>query len=263
MKLTDVLMRLLTTEEDEPVDDRTPPPTERTQRPADDVHDDLVSRLNEHVRAGDTDEPELPGTEHVAENEGAAAAPAESILTPFVPDAGTAPVDVAEPRSGDEFSATHYAPADDEEPLWPAAWEQPPLPEPAFTAAELEQVGEPYEARRPGTALALSDRDFSHLELAAGLAESHNLGYHLASAVDRIAAAAQAGSDGVPLLLDAVWLIERYVELIQRRPVGADIHLSSVRLARAGHAIAGIQALAETLDVEVEQPTSRIRPDRP
>src|SRR5207245_1511359 len=66
--------------------------------------------------------------------------------------------------------------------------------------------------------LAPVDHDVAHLEAAAHVAESLNLGFHLGSAVERIASAAAQGSQGVPSLREAVWLIERYIAIIEKRP---------------------------------------------
>src|SRR5262249_54501298 len=110
MKITDVLMRLLTTEED----DRTSFPSPAQDAPANGMpteQPDLVRRLNEHVRAGAPDKPADTASEHPAEN-GDPAAALEPELAP-----------------ADEDPATLYAPTDDEEPLWSEAWEQAPLPE--------------------------------------------------------------------------------------------------------------------------------------
>src|SRR5207247_7376006 len=94
------------------------------------------------------------------------------------------------------------------------------------------------------------DRDFGHLEIAAHVAESVNLGFHLGSAVEHIVLAARQGSRGVAALRDAGWLIERYIALLEKRPIGADLHLSAARLARAGDAIAGMKSIADALDSE-------------
>jgi hypothetical protein len=93
-----------------------------------------------------------------------------------------------------------------------------------------------------------SEFEFAHLEASANVVESLKLGFHLGSAVQRIASAAVLGRDGVAALREAVWFIDRYVALLERRPVGADIHLSSARLAEAGDAIAGLKALAAAMD---------------
>src|SRR5262245_35042561 len=62
--------------------------------------------------------------------------------------------------------------------------------------------------------------DLSRLETAAGVAEKLGLGFHLGSAVERIALAAGEGSKAQPKLHEATWLIDRYVDLIERRPAG-------------------------------------------
>ena len=120
-----------------------------------------------------------------------------------------------------------------------------PDPEPVHAAAE--EPDEPAFASQLPVAV---DHDVAHLEAAAHVAETLNLGFHLGSAVERIASAAAQGSQGVPSLREAVWLIERYIAIIEKRPLGADLHLTAARLARAGDAIAGLKALAETLDDE-------------
>ena len=92
--------------------------------------------------------------------------------------------------------------------------------------------------------------ELARLEAAAEVVESLNLGFHLGCAVERIATAADLGSAGAPALREAIWLIERYVTLLERRPIGADLHVSSARLARTGDAIADLKALAAALDAE-------------
>jgi hypothetical protein len=57
-----------------------------------------------------------------------------------------------------------------------------------------------------------------------------NLGYHLGS-VERVGAAARQGSAGVTPLREAAWLIELYIALLEKRLIGADLHLSATRLA--------------------------------
>ncbi len=108
-------------------------------------------------------------------------------------------------------------------------------------------------------AVAAYDYDLAHMETAAYIVESLNLGFHLGSAVQRIAAAATQGSEGVPALREAEWLIERYIAILEKRPIGADLHLAAARLARSGDAIAGLKALADALDADVradgEEPT--------
>src|SRR5439155_1322963 len=57
--------------------------------------------------------------------------------------------------------------------------------------------------------------------------------------------------EGVPALREAAWLIERYIAILEKRPIGADLHLAAARLARSGDAIAGLKALADALDADV------------
>jgi hypothetical protein len=66
--------------------------------------------------------------------------------------------------------------------------------------------------------------------------------------VERVVAAAGQGSEGVTALREAAWLIDRYIALLEKRPIGADLHLSATRLAHTGDAIAGVRALAAAFD---------------
>ena len=101
--------------------------------------------------------------------------------------------------------------------------------------------------------------DFASLEKAAILAESLNLGFHLGSAVERIAIAAAEGSAGVSALREASWLIDRYIALLEGRPIGADLHRSAVLLTQTGETIAGMRALVDALDLEAH----RTQPSEP
>ncbi len=95
--------------------------------------------------------------------------------------------------------------------------------------------------------LPVRSRDMAGLEAATGVVESLGLGFHLGSAVERIVVAAGRGSDGVLPLREAMWLIHRYMTLIEHRPIGADLHASSAALARTSESIAGLKALADAL----------------
>jgi hypothetical protein len=107
-------------------------------------------------------------------------------------------------------------------------------------AAPQPVEGEPQDPR--------DEAALQGLERAAAVVERLGLGFHLGSAVERIALAADEGTEGAQRLREAAWLIERYLELLERRPVGADLHLAMMRLAREGDAIAGLQALADALE---------------
>lgn len=159
------------------------------------------------------------------------AAPADSPPTETVPPAApAAPAD--SPRAGTAPAAS----ADEAHP------EPQPLPLPPL-------VDDLLPKRRAGA---------TPLESAAEVAESLGLGYHLGSAVERIASASQQGSAGTAPLREAVWLIERYLALLERRPVGADLHASTARLARTGEAIAGLRALSAALESEsTAEPTAK------
>jgi hypothetical protein len=124
---------------------------------------------------------------------------------------------------------------------------------PVSEAADDEQARvaalEPSELAPVSTSVStLLAKDLARLEATASLAEAAGLGFHLGSAVERIAAAGAEGTDGLPALKQAVWLIERYIALVERRPIGADVHASAARLARTGEAIARLKAIAAALD---------------
>jgi len=130
-----------------------------------------------------------------------------------------------------------------------ASTELEPRPDDVLGAVEVEPIApELDKLEQAGAVLSLTGVDLARLETAASLAESLNLGFHLGLAVERIATAAAQGSAGVPALREATWLIERYVALLERRPIGADIHVSAARLARTGDVIAGMKAIAAALD---------------
>ena len=135
------------------------------------------------------------------------------------------------------------------EPVSEAASEQAPgadtEDDAVVFAADVVETGEVAEI---DVSLVPSPADFARLEATANVVESLNLGFHLGSAVERIATAAGQGSEGIPALRQAAWLIERYVALLERRPIGADLHLSAVRLARTGDTLTDLKALAAALD---------------
>jgi hypothetical protein len=82
------------------------------------------------------------------------------------------------------------------------------------------------------------------LARATAAAESMNLGLHLGSAVLRIADGANRGSEGAAELRQAIWLIERYIELLDVRALGADINAEQRRLAYMDETIARMRALS-------------------
>ena len=132
------------------------------------------------------------------------------------------------------------------------------VPQPA-PADALSSLSDDPVTSEGGVTVVPTDPDLAHMETAAYIVESLNLGFHLGSAVQRIAAGATQGSEGVPALREAAWLIERYIAILEKRPIGADLHLAAARLARSGDAIAGLKALADALDADVradgEEPT--------
>jgi hypothetical protein len=114
------------------------------------------------------------------------------------------------------------------------------------------EAPEPRETAPAVTSGFSGEGDLRRLEATAELAETLNLGYHLGAAVERIATAADRGSQGAASLREAAWLIERYVQIMEARPIGADLHASGARLARAGVAIDELKALAAALDDAAE-----------
>ena len=122
---------------------------------------------------------------------------------------------------------------------------------PEATAAEFAEHPTSLDADLDAHALA-------RLEAASDLAESLGLGFHLGGAVERIVRGASEGKTGLKALREASWLIERYIALVEQRPVGADLHAESVRLNRAGEAIAGLRAISAALETE-RAPDSSLR----
>jgi hypothetical protein len=120
---------------------------------------------------------------------------------------------------------------------------------------------EPVRAQNPrpfAEPVHLND-DLARLEAATEVAEKLGLGFHLGSAVERIAIAAGEGSAGEEKLHEAGWLIDRYLDLMERRPVCADLHVTMSRLAREGDAIAGLKALAAALGEQRPKPAETAR----
>ena len=92
------------------------------------------------------------------------------------------------------------------------------------------------------------------LERAMAAAESMNLGLHLGAAVMRIADAANKGSEGATELREAVWLIERYIELLDVRPLGADINAEQRRLARIEETLERLRAMSAAVSAQPAEP---------
>jgi hypothetical protein len=88
------------------------------------------------------------------------------------------------------------------------------------------------------------------LERATAAAESMNLGLHLGAAVMRIADAANKGSEGATELREAVWLIERYIELLDVRPLGADINAEQRRMARIEETLERLRAMSAAMSAQ-------------
>jgi hypothetical protein len=295
MKITDTLdqlLRLLVTSDEEghvnekvsrvsePVSPVSEPKSDTgaEERGPERALPDWVRRANERVLAADSASEAAPlsASEALSEAGGdrqdvEAEVPAVSesaMRWAQIPEADPEPIVVGEPAAevvGEpepiEEPVAFEGEAEQEHVFGTAAAGEPELetqasavahPEVEVPAADLDNTHD------PGTALVPVDHDLAHLETAARVAESLNLGFHLGSAVERIASAANQGSEGVSALREAAWLIERYIAILEQRPIGADLHLSAARLARAGDAIAGLKALAEALDadtasVETEQ----------
>jgi hypothetical protein len=185
-------------------------------------------------------------------------APETPLRAPLANDFPDESESVEQLGSGAEPVVAAPAAAEDTEPGHgegiQAASAPAPEPEPApepVSAVALEQ-----RARDEDSAVARSAHllpavpDIARLEATSQVVESMSLGFHLGSAVERIAAAAGQGSEGVAALREASWLIERYIALIERRPIGADLHLSARRLARTGDVIADIRAALDSAERE-------------
>jgi hypothetical protein len=115
------------------------------------------------------------------------------------------------------------------------------------TAVADDEGSDPVPVSAP-LPVPVAARDEYGLESVTGVAEQLGLGFHLGGAVERIATASALGRSGVAPLREAVWLIERYVDLLHQRPIGADLHASSVRLARTGNGIERMKHLAAELE---------------
>ena len=124
--------------------------------------------------------------------------------------------------------------------------------EPKSSVADAELVGATAGAAADAADApdGLDAHALARLEAASDLVESLGLGFHLGGAVERIARGASEGKMGLEALREASWLIERYIALVEQRPVGADLHAASVRLNRAGEAIAGLRAISAALEAE-------------
>jgi hypothetical protein len=196
--------------------------------------------------------------------------PSELDGTDATVDAADAEPSVSREPVSSPWQGDLAAPADDPETALsepaPDAPSSSPEPEPdselEASAEESSELSvstlEPEAASPDGEHVAADTAtliprqpDFASLEKAAILAESLNLGFHLGSAVERIAIAAAEGSAGIAALREASWLIDRYVALLERRPIGADLHRSAVLLTQTGDTIAGMRALVDALDLEV------------
>ena len=126
-----------------------------------------------------------------------------------------------------------------------------PFPEGGLEAAPASAaVPEATAPETGGQPTSLDAHALARLEAASDLAESLGLGFHLGGAVERIAYGASEGRAGVESLREASWLIERYIALVEQRPVGAGLHAASVRLGRSGEAIAGLRAISAALEAE-------------
>ena len=138
----------------------------------------------------------------------------------------------------------------DAEPSSTAADDRPePLALDLEAAAAEVAVKRAHELDGPGSATpeARDPEGLAGLEASAGAIENLGLGFHLGAAIERIALAAGEGSEGRLRLREAKWLIDRYIALLEQRPVSADLHASSVRLARTGETIAELHEIRAEL----------------
>jgi hypothetical protein len=155
--------------------------------------------------------------------------PFEPVETPTATGLDTEPVD----HSADLTDWLVDAHRDDDTAPVETTAVAVPTPDASSLADEARVATPPHR----GSGLAA-------LQATSSIVERLGLGYHLGSAVERIAAGAGRGSAGAPALKEAVWLIERYVALLEGRPIGADLHASAARLARFGDALAELKAAA-------------------
>jgi hypothetical protein len=94
--------------------------------------------------------------------------------------------------------------------------------EAAGSLAMLEDLVPRPEPHEPSVyEQSLSELERHSVTTVAPFVEAYRLGFHLGAAVDRIAFASLLGSNAGSVLRDAVWLIERHIELIEPRQAGA------------------------------------------
>lgn len=222
------------------------PPSEEPVTPSfDTLTGALTARVEEayqsHREAVVTEEP-AAAPALLADDDTAGALPTTEPEHPLVETPEVIDQVPAEPTSAGDSPVSDERPEPDR-----GAVVLPPVIEEADAIGGEVVLGRERPAP-PATRAALHADSLARLEAASGIAESLGLGFHLGGAVERIAFGASQGRDGVDALREATWLIERYVALVEQRPVGADLHASAVRLGRSGDAIAEIRALTAALD---------------
>jgi hypothetical protein len=112
----------------------------------------------------------------------------------------------------------------------------PVEPEPVSTAIGTQVRG----PKAPG---------FDELEATATIVEAMGLGFHLGSAIERIALSETDEERGATRLREAVWLIERHMELTGDAETDAlALEAVKVRLDRNGRIIDGLRSLSATVD---------------
>ncbi len=90
---------------------------------------------------------------------------------------------------------------------------------------------------------------FDELEATATIVEAMGLGFHLGSAIERIALSEGDEERGAARLREAVWLIERHMELTGDAETDAlALEAVKVRLDRNGRVIDGLRSLSATVD---------------
>jgi hypothetical protein len=166
-------------------------------------------------------EAELFGSESKSEG---VPPPAAAAGQPTQSEATRGPMEapaVAEPATADAGGAEHEITASE----GPAAGSPEPVAAPPPASSHSETSGEVARPPDEPDEIAVraapfsGDSELERLATAAEIVEALELGFHLGSAVDRIAVASGQGSAGVPALREAAWFIDRYIAIVEGRPL--------------------------------------------
>lgn len=180
-------------------------------------------------------------------------APPSPLREPAAPaGVGEPPVALWEPAALDDPVVDVEPPLVAEEPPAPAPHTVPIEPEAGVTPEAPAAAPDPDAAEVPARPVPelppVAEVGFEQLEATATIVESLGLGYHLGSAIERIVLSETRGVEGLPSLREAIWLIERHIELAKGSADAEALATIRGRLVRNGDVIAGLQALSVAVD---------------